>query len=113
NSYVSLPVSNFPPGPALVTLFVNGIPSPSRILQISPGSSILLQRPTRLPNGGFQFEFFCTAGASYTAVATTNVSAAGNWTVLGPIAEVSPGQFRFTDPAAINQPQRFYRVTSP
>jgi hypothetical protein len=36
-----------------------------------------------------------------------------NWTTLGDATEVSPGQFRFTDPQAISRPQRFYRVRSP
>jgi hypothetical protein len=114
NSYVSLPVANFPPGYALVTVFVNGVPSASRILLVSPGSSIVLLHPIRLPNGSFQFEFAGTSGGSYTAVATTNISLANsNWGVLGPISEVSPGQFRFTDPDASNHPRRYYRVRSP
>jgi hypothetical protein len=113
NIYVSLPVSNFSPGYALVTVFVNGVPSASRILLVSPGSSIVLLHPIRLPNGSFQFEFAGTSGRSYTAVATTNISLAqSNWTTLGPISEVSPGQFRFTDPNATNHPHRFYRVRS-
>jgi len=113
NRSVSLPVFSFPPGPALVTVFVNGVPSASRILLVSPGSSIVLH-PMRLPNGSFQFEFADTSGGSYTAVATTNISLAqSNWTTLGPISEVSPGQFRFIDPQAANNPRRLYRVRSP
>jgi len=33
-----------------------------------------------------------------------------NWTALGGVTEISPGQFQFTDPQATNSPQRFYRV---
>jgi hypothetical protein len=114
NSFVSLPVSNFPRGCALVTVFVNGVPSASRILLASPETSIVLERPTRLSDGSFQFEFAGTSGGSYTAMSTTNISLPqGNWNVLGAITEVSPGQFRFTDTAATNHPQRFYRVRSP
>jgi hypothetical protein len=95
-------------------VFVNGVPSASRILQVSPGSSIVLLHPTRLPNGSFQFEFAGTSGESYATVATTNISLPqSNWTALGPISEVSPGQFTFTDSAATNHPQRFCRVRSP
>ena len=33
-----------------------------------------------------------------------------NWTALGGVAEIFPGQFQFTDTQATNSPQRFYRV---
>lgn len=53
-------------------------------------------------------------GASFTIVASTNVSLAlTNWTVLGPATEISLGLFRFTDSQATNFPQRFYTVRSP
>jgi hypothetical protein len=41
------------------------------------------------------------------------VARAGPWSEKGDGAELSPGQFEFTDPQATNSPQRFYRVRSP
>jgi hypothetical protein len=68
----------------------------------------------RHANGDFEFGFTGTRGASFTAVATPNISLPlSNWTVLGGVTEISPGQFKFLDPQAANNPQRFYRVRSP
>jgi hypothetical protein len=54
------------------------------------------------------------SGADFTALTATNLALPlTNWTVLGSIPEISPGQFQFTDPGATNSPQRFYRVVSP
>jgi hypothetical protein len=36
-----------------------------------------------------------------------------NWTMLGPPVNNGSGQYQFTDPAATNDGQRFYRVSSP
>jgi hypothetical protein len=36
NSFTSAPVWGFPPGYALVTVFVNGIPSPAKIVHLGP-----------------------------------------------------------------------------
>lgn len=67
-----------------------------------------------LPDGSFRFTFASSAGAAFTALATTNLSQPlSNWTVLGGVPETSPGQFQFTDPQATNGPQRFYLVRSP
>jgi N-acetylneuraminic acid mutarotase len=114
NSYVSLPVTNFPSGYALATLFVNGIPSISRILLIAPAlTQPALINPTRLASGEFQFNFINTPGMRLAAMATTNLSLApGNWTVLGEATEIAPGQFQFTDPHATNIASQFYRVSS-
>ena len=99
----------------LATVFVNGIPSVSRILLISPGlTQVALLNPTRLAGGEFQFSFTGTPGTSFTAMAATNVSlGASNWTVLGAATEISPGQFQFTYSDTTNHLQRFYRVSSP
>ena len=48
-----------------------------------------------------------------TTVLTNPALRLGNWSVLGSVTEVSPGQFQFTDPQATNSPRRFYRVRSP
>lgn len=68
----------------------------------------------RHANGIFEFSFRSTPGASFTALAATNLSLnLVNWTPLGAPAEVSPGQFQFTDSQAPNHPRRFYIVRSP
>jgi hypothetical protein len=46
-------------------------------------------------------------------LATTNASLPlGNWTSLGAVTEISPGQFQFSDSQATNT-QRYYRVRWP
>ena len=67
-----------------------------------------------LTNGAFQFAFTNTPGAFFSVLATTNPALPfTNWTPLDGLAEVSPGQFQFTDPQATNSTQRYYRVRSP
>jgi len=75
--------------------------------------AIILTNAAKLPNGAFQFVFTNTAGATFTALATTNLSSPINWTVLGPVPEISPGQFQFVDVRATNGGRQFYRVRSP
>jgi hypothetical protein len=79
-----------------------------------PPATIILKNPTRLPNGSVQFSFTNLPGATFTALATTNVALPiNNWTVLGGVAQIAPGQFQFTDAQATNGPKRFYRTRSP
>ncbi len=64
--------------------------------------------------GAFQLRFTNISGLSFTVLASTNLQLPlGSWTVLGTPLETPPGQYQFTDPQATNQPQCFYRVTSP
>jgi hypothetical protein len=115
NSVASVPVWNFPPGYALATVFVNGIPGTSSIVNISvpiptPTTIIAATKPG---DGPFQFTFTNSVGALFSVLATTNLSLpTSNWESLGGIPEISPGQFRFTDPQVTNTPLRFYRVRS-
>jgi Galactose oxidase, central domain len=116
NSFTSVPVWNFPPGYALVTVFVNGIPSTSSVVNIGVPvpTAATLTDAKKLTNGSFQFDFTNSVGALFGAVATTNLSLPlTNWTSLGGVAEISPGQFQFTDPEATNSPQRFYLIRAP
>jgi len=116
NSFASLPVWNFPPGWAFATVFVNGIPGTSSIVNLSvpiPTPPVLSGART-LGNGSFQFDFTNSVGAVFGALATTNLSLQlSNWTALGGVIEIAPGQFQFTDPEATNSPLLFYRVRSP
>ena len=107
--------SYLPTGWALATVFVNGTPSASSILLITPATTaIVITNAAKLEDGSFQFLFTGTHGAAFTALAATNLALPlSNWTVLGAPTEVSAGQFQFTDPQATNNGQRFYRVRSP
>ncbi len=116
NSFTSAPVWSFPPGYALATLFVNGIPSTGAVLNISVpvSTAVNLTAAKMLTNSAFQFCFTNTVGAVFGVLASTNPALPlSNWTALGGITEVSPGQFQFTDLQATNSPQRFYRVRVP
>jgi hypothetical protein len=112
-SFTSAPVSGLPPGFALATVFVNGIPSTGSVLNISVPVPIAptLTGVQRLTNGAFQFGFANSQGVFFSVLASTNAALPlSNWTALGGATEVSPGQFQFTDPQATNSPQRYYRV---
>ena len=78
---------------------------------LAPGASCGLHEDNRR---AVQMTLTNIPGASLTVLATTNVAAPlSNWTVLGPIPEIAPGQFQFIDPAPTNLPRRIYRVRCP
>jgi hypothetical protein len=53
-------------------------------------------------------------GALFGVLASTNPALPlGNWTALGGVTEVAPGQFQFADPQATRLARRFYRRRSP
>jgi hypothetical protein len=116
NSFASVPVPDFQPGWAMATVYVSGIPSDSKLLNITAAAPTAFQLTgmTVGLNGHFQFNFTNAPGALFTVLATTNVSLSQtNWTVLDSATEVSPGQYRFSDPQATNNAQRYYRVRWP
>jgi len=116
NSFASAPMSGLPPGYAMATVFVNGIPSTSTILPINVPAPTppRLTGAKKLANGSFQFGFTNNPGALFAVIATTDLALpSSNWMVLGGATEVSPGQFQFTDPQGPNSPPRFYRLRSP
>jgi len=79
-----------------------------------PVPPIVLTNSVWLRSGAFQFGFTNVPGLSFTAFATTNVTLGStNWTRLGAVSELGPGQFQFTDPQATNGAQCYYRVRSP
>jgi hypothetical protein len=64
---------------------------------------------------GFQITFSeSTPGSTFTVLTATNLSQpVDSWCILGQPVQIAPGQFQFTDIQATNNPQRFYRVSSP
>ena len=111
--YKSEVVWNFPPGPALATVFVNGIPSASRVLNIPIPVPVntTITSVDLLTNGVIQFAFTNTIGAPLTVASTTNLAVfSTNWLPLGGVVEVAPGQFQFNDPQPANQALNFYRI---
>jgi hypothetical protein len=115
NSFASVPVTGFPPGWAMATVFVNGIPSTGSLINVSvPIPTAMTLTGTKMVTNGFQFSFTNSAGAVFGVFASTNVGLPlSNWTALGGPAEVAPGQFQFTDASATNGVRRFYSVRAP
>ncbi len=75
---------------------------------------IILTGAGRLPTGEFQFSFTNWPGLTFTAFGATNLTLPfSNWTSLGAVPEVAPGQFQFTDSQTTNRTWGFYRVASP
>ena len=75
----------------------------------------MLESPTQLGNGAFQFSFTNLIGGSFTVFASTNVALPLNeWLDLGTAIEnpVGSGYFQFTDSQASNM-TRFYYIHSP
>jgi hypothetical protein len=88
---------------------------PNQVVKIKLAKDTpVITSAARLPGGAFQFGFSFTPGVGCTALAATNPALPlTNWSVLGGVTEVSPGQFQFNDSQATSNPQRFYRFRSP
>jgi hypothetical protein len=77
-------------------------------------TSINLTNLTVLPGGSFQFSFTNIPGALFNVFGTTNPAVPStNWTWLGGVPEISPGQYQFTDTQAPANAERFYFVDWP
>jgi predicted outer membrane repeat protein len=97
--------------------FQPGIPSALSLAQVPILSAALSANGRSLADTSrnFQLMFSNNAlGATFTVLVTTNLSIPlNNWTVLGQPLQIAPGVFQFTDLETANNPQRFYRVSSP
>jgi peptidyl-prolyl cis-trans isomerase A (cyclophilin A) len=77
-------------------------------------TGIKFTQTTRLPGGAFRVAFTNAPGLCVSLAATTNSAAPlSQWTSLGSVPEIAPGQYQFTDLQATNLARRFYRVTQP
>jgi len=102
-----------PSGWALATVFVNGIPSTSSVVRVE-SPQIYLANPLKLAGGAFQYSFTNTPGLAFTALTSTNIALPlSNWTILGAVTEIAPGQYQFTDVQNTNDPMRFHSVRQP
>jgi hypothetical protein len=83
----------------------------------SPAANPPVLENSTVPAGGgngLQFTFTSGSVADFTVLTATNLSLAlTNWTVLGQVQQVAPGQYQFTDTQAATNMARFYRVRSP
>jgi hypothetical protein len=96
------------------TLYIASTDKSVSAYAATPTTTVLLTNAARLGNGSFKFRFTNTPGATFTAWASTNVTLRlSNWTALGYVPEVSPGQYQFTDAQVTNNARRYYRVSSP
>ncbi|MCX6875254.1 MAG: hypothetical protein NTW21_15820 [Verrucomicrobia bacterium] len=69
---------------------------------------------TSMTGGAFQFTWSYSPGSTHVVLSSSDLALPiADWTELGNATETSPGHFQFTDPDAVNYPQRFYRVRSP
>jgi sugar lactone lactonase YvrE len=98
------------------SVFASGLSGPTSIaifpgLNVWSATGINLSNPQTTSNGAFQFVFSDNPGLAFMALGTTNAAKPlTNWTMLGGVTEVSPGQYQFSDPQATNTVQRFYRI---
>ena len=82
-------------------------------LVVKPMAAVL-RSPTILSNHAIQFVFTNSPNANFSVLSTTNLTLpVSNWTDVGGVTEISPGQYQFTDLQATNGGQRFYRLKSP
>jgi len=80
---------------------------------VPPPSPIMLSGK-KLAGGAFQLAFTNNPGTLFAVLTTTNVSLPQNkWSALGTAAEISSGQFEFTDPLVADSPQRYYFIRTP
>jgi hypothetical protein len=72
---------------------------------------IVLKDIATAPDGSVQFGFSNAPGRAFTILAADDLATAiGYWNVLGPAAEIAPGEYQFIDATAAFAAVRFYRV---
>jgi hypothetical protein len=107
-----------PPGYALVTAFVNGIPSTSAILDIAP--AVLPFQITSIvrPNANDLLLTWNTSGTNNIVQITAGIGASGSFSTNGftdlTNIVVTTAATNYLDVGgATNKPARYYRIRSP
>jgi len=118
NSLTSAPVSGFPPGYALVTVFVNGIPSTASILDITPLDLTQFRITSLLQQTNDMVLTWTTYGGTTNVVQATNGDAWGsysnNFTDLSPqiiITGTGLVTTNYPDTNGATNTCRYYRVS--
>jgi hypothetical protein len=114
-SLTTIPLTGFPPGPALLTVYVNGIASLGSITSVNVPSPVppLLVGIQMATTNSFKFSFTNISGSQFSVLATTNVSLPlSSWTAIGGPIESPIGQFQFTNSVSTNFPYHFFGVRS-
>jgi hypothetical protein len=113
-NFISVPLTNFPPGPAIATIYVNGAPSTNVVVTVSPAPST----PPLLTNmsvsaNQFSFNFTNAPGSLFCVLATTNLALPlTNWTAVSGLVESPPGTFTFTNAVSTQRCDHMYSVES-
>jgi hypothetical protein len=111
NSYTSAAVSGLPPGYALVTVFVNGIPSTSGILDIVPAVLPFQITSIVLTNGNDVLITWNTRETTNFVQVTASLRT--GFTDLTSFV-ITTARTNFLDVGVVaNMPARFYRIRSP
>ncbi len=106
SSLTSLPVTNFPSGYAMATVFVNGIPSPSSIVLVPPPPSFQSVSQTE---GNLAFTWNAVSNFIYQVQYKTNLTSS-NWMNLGgPITATNAVMSR-SDAIIPGNSARYYRI---
>ena len=92
NTFVSGPVTGLPPGYAQATVFVNGIPSPSKLVLLQSSATVTLGDLLQTYDGTAKSVTAATVPSGLTVDVTYNGSAnaptnAGSYTVIGTISD--------------------------
>jgi hypothetical protein len=117
NSFTSAPVSGLPPGYALVTVFVNGIPSTACVLDILPPPPVQITSIARV-NANDLLITWNTSGTNNIVQVSAGTGASGSFSTTGftdlTNLVVTTATTNFWDVgAATNSPARYYRIRSP
>ena len=68
------------------------------ILTTIPVAPLQLRAALTSPSGNMRFTLSAAPGASFTLLSTTNLSLSmSNWTAIGALTEIAPGQYGFTE----------------
>jgi len=118
NTFTSAALTGFTPGYALVTMFVNGIPSPSRILSVAGPVLPFQITSIAVVNVNDLLITWNTGGISNFVQVSAGAGASGSYstTTFADVTNlaVTAAMMSFWDVgAATNTPARYYRIRSP